>query len=246
MGEIEFRTGKNKDAIATGQKVVEIGKKIDNHHLIGRANNIIANGWYGIGKFDQALEANSKTIEAYRKEEENSNLAMALNNRGEIYKTMGDYDKALENYKKGLDALGKKVANRELSYFYPNIAECHIRLGQGSEAKNIIEKAEKVMKNSEDKYAVTCLWMVKGMSESLDGHEDEALNWLGKAEKRMASLNAQFDTGIITFEHALTLIKFGHNYDGKMKLESALTYFEEANSKHMIEKTKMLIEKSEK
>ncbi len=244
LGEIEFRTGKNMDAITTGQKVVEIGEKVDNQHLIGRASNIIANGWYGMGKFEESLEANSKTIEAYRNNNEDSNLAMALNNRGEIYKTMGDYDKALENYKEGLGTLGKKVANRELSYFYPNIAECHIRLNQGPEAKEIIEKAEKVMKGSEDKYAVACLWMVKGMSENLDEHEDEALNWLSKAEKRMASLNAQFDTGIIALEHALTLIKYGHEYDGKMKLESALAYFEESNSKHMIEKTKSLIEKS--
>lgn len=243
LGEISFRVGKNMDAIATGQKAVEIGEKIDNQHMIGRATNIIANGWYGMGKYDKSLEANSKTIEAYRKNDEHSNLAMALNNRGEIYKTMGDYDKALENYKKGLDALGKKVATRELSYFYPNIAECHIRLNQGPEAKEIIEKAETVMKGSEDKYAVACLWMVKGMMENLDGNEDESLNWLHKSEKRMASLNAQFDTGMIALEHAMALIKYGHEYDGKMKLESALVYFEEANSKHMMEKTKMLMKK---
>ena len=63
IGEIHFRTGKAEDAIAAGQKVVDIGEKIDNQQLIGKATNIIMVSWYGIGEFEKALEANSRTIE---------------------------------------------------------------------------------------------------------------------------------------------------------------------------------------
>ena len=102
------------------------------------------------------------------------------------------------------------------------------------------------MKNSEDKYAVAYLWMAKGMVETLNGNEDEAINWLYKAEKRMKALNVSFDTGMIAIEHSKALTKFGHEYDGLVKLKEALAYFEEGNSKYMIEKTKKLIEKNSK
>lgn len=246
LGEISFRTGKAEEAINTGQKIVEIGEKIDNQELIGKATNIIMVSWYEIGDFEKALEANSKTIEAYKKLKENSRVAMALNNRGSIYKIIEEYEKSLDCYNEGLDSVGDNAAIHELAYFYPNIAECHALLGQASEAEEIIKKAEIDMKDSEDKYAVAYLWMVKGMVETLNGNEDLAINWLHKAEKRMKALNVSFDTGMIAIEHSKALTKFGYEYDGLAKLKEALAYFEEGNSKYMIEKTKKLIEKSAK
>ncbi len=246
LGEIYFRTGKVKKAVTAGQEMVEIGERIDNQHLIGKASNIIMVSWYGIGEFEKALEANSKTVEAYIKAEIPSKVAMALNNRGEIYKISGEYDKALDSYMEGLDAIGKNVAVHELAYFYPNMAECYIRLGQALKAKEIIKKAEIEMKDSEDKYAVSYLWMVKGMIEIEDGNEDDAISWLYKAEKRMKSLNVPFDTGMIAIEHSRALTIFGHPYEGLEKLKESLAYFEEAKSKYMIEKTKMLIESHQK
>jgi tetratricopeptide (TPR) repeat protein len=206
LGEINFRTGKIADAIADGQKMLEIGESLGDDFLIGKAANLIANGWYHLGKFELALEANSKTIEANRRANSKASLAMVLNNRGEIYKSQGEYEKALECYNEGLGSVGKKAAIHELAYFYPNIAECHARLGQIALAKKAIEKAEKTMKASEDKYAVAYLWMIKGIVEFQDGNRDAALDWLSKAEKRMVSLNVPYDTGIITLEHGLTLI----------------------------------------
>ena len=61
----------------------------------------------------------------------------------------------------------------------------------------------------------------------------------------MKALDVPFDTGMIAIEHSKALTRFGHKYDGLMKLEEALAYFEESKSKYMIEKTKMLIEENE-
>jgi len=243
LGEIYFRTGKVKDAIAAGQKMIEIGEKIDNQILIGQATNIIMISWHGIGKLDLALEFNLKTIDAYRKAGDNSKLGLAFNNRGEIYKALEEYEKALDSYKEGLDADENNIAINA-AYVYPNMAECYVRLGQISEAKEAFEKAESQMKNSEDKYAVAYLWMVKGMIESLEGNEDEAIDWLFKAEKRMKSLNVPFDAGMIILEHSHVLTKYGHKFEGLMKMKEALTYFEQAKSELMIEKIKTLIENS--
>jgi tetratricopeptide (TPR) repeat protein len=222
--------------------MLDIGETTRDDFLIGKAANLIANGWYHLGKFDLALEANTKTIEANRRADNKTNLAMVLNNRGEIYKSQGEYEKALGCYNEGLGSVGKKAAIHELAYFYPNIAECHARLGQIALAKKAIEKAEKTMKDSEDKYAVAYLWMIKGIVEYQDGNHDAALDWLGKAEKRMVSLKVPYDAGIITLEHAITLINCGDKYPGLMKLEKALAYFKEADSKHMMDIAQKYIE----
>ena len=129
------------------------------------------------------------------------------------------------------------------AYLYPNKAECHVHLGQIEEAKATIEKADRALKGSEDKYAVAYLWMIKGMVEGLEGNVEKAVEWLTKAEKRMTSLKVSYDTGLVAFEFGCTLIQCGRKSEGVYKLKRALELFKEDGSKGMIKKTTLLIRK---
>ncbi len=241
LGEIYFRVGRITDAISNGQKMLEIAEEINDYYLIGKAANLIANGWYTLGEFGQALEANQKTVDAHRRADNNQKLAMVLNNRGEIFKAMEDYEKALDSYNEGLKIMDKDISAHELTYYYPNMAECYARLGNVRNAKAMITKAEQVTAKSEDKYAVAYFWMIKGVVEHLSGNDKAALDLMKRAGNRMNSLNVPYDTGIIALEYGKTLIECDYKGEGMIALERALGFFDEAGSNYMAAKVKKLI-----
>ena len=196
---IYWRSGENKKAIELAKKALEIGLENDEFTLTAGAANVMSAGWFEMGDFEEALKVTMLSVETYRNSQNKSDLARALNNQGEVYKRMKNYDKAIESYQEGISVIDNRIVKR-FGYLYTNMAECQTRKGDLEDAEASLEKAQDFLQNSEDKYAIACMWYVKGMLDNAQDKTPGGQEWLLKAEKRMEDLGVPYDLGVIRLE----------------------------------------------
>jgi tetratricopeptide (TPR) repeat protein len=235
---VYWRTGQPEKAMEAAKKVLEIGLENDEYPLIAGAANLMAALWYELGDFDEALKVTMLSVETYRNTKNRSDLARALNNQGEIYKRMRDYDRAIASYEEGLSVAGPGTVKR-VGYLYTNMAECQTRKGNLEGAEASLEKARKILDKSEDKYAIACLWYVRGLLEN--AKSGNGLESLLEAEKRMAELGVPYDLGVIRLELVRHYMKSGDKDKATETAEKAIEVLEKAGTRDLAEEVRHMI-----
>lgn len=226
---IHWRSGRNPEAIEIAEKSLEMADKYEEWQLAGNSASVLSAAYNELVNYDKALEYCDRAIGYYGKEGLDISIAQMYNNQGEYLKRMKEFERAIESYEKGLSMLAEQNT-REAGYMLTNLAECQARVGLEKEAGDTLEKAEKVLKGSEDKYAVACLWFVKGLFEELQGNIDRAQDIFRKAEKRMSDLDIPYDTGIIQFELAKSYQNDGNVAAAEQMMYKAQESFKKSGS----------------
>ena len=167
-------------------------------------------------------------------------LPRALNNQGEIFKRMRVFNMAIESYEEGISVLDIRTVKR-FGYLYTNMAECHTRKGDVEEGRINLEKAQEILKDSEDKYAIACMWFVTGLLEGACGQTEEAREWLEKAEKRMDELGVPYDLGVIRHELARLHLKTGNEKEARDMADKAIEVLKKAGAVDLVEEVKELV-----
>lgn len=234
---IYWRTGENNKAIELGKIVLNIGLEHEEYILTAGAANLLSSAWFELANFTEALKAANRSVEIYQRTGNTSDLARALNNRGEIFKRMQVYNMAIESYKEGISVLDTSTVKR-FGYLYTNMAECQIRMGYLEEAKISLEKAQEVLKDSEDAYAVACMWFVAGLLDGAHDRTDIAMEWFEMAEKRMEELGVAYDLGIIRKEFARLLKNAGNEKEAMEMALKAMEALGKAGAMDLVEEIK--------
>ena len=104
-----------------------------------------------------------------------------------------------------------------------------------------LEKAQEVLKDSEDKYAVACMWYVTGLLEGARGRTEKAMEWLEKAEKRMEELGVAYDLGVIRQELAQLYLKSGKEKEARDTADKAIEDLQKAGAVDLVEELKELV-----
>jgi tetratricopeptide (TPR) repeat protein len=237
---IYWRTGENKKAIELAKTVLSIGFENEEYTLTAGAANLLSSAWFELANFTEALRAAMLSVEIYRNAGNLSDLARALNNQGEIFKRMGSFKMAIESYEEGVSVLDGRTVKR-FGYLYTNMAECYTRMGDLEEGKISLDKAQVVLENSEDAYAVTCMWFVTGLLEGARGRTEIAREWLEKAEKRMEELGVAYDLGVIRQELVRLLLKAGNKDKARDMSEKAIGVLKKAGAVDLVEEVKELV-----
>ena len=153
---------------------------------------------------------------------------------------MRDYDKAIESYEEGLSVLEAGTVKR-VGYLYTNMAECQTKKGNLEGAETSLEKAQKILEHSEDKYAIACMWYVKGLVENAQNRTENGLEWLLKAENRMAELGVPYDLGVIRMELVRHYMKSGDRDRAVEMANEAIAVLEKAGAKDLVEEVREMV-----
>ncbi|MCK5309244.1 MAG: tetratricopeptide repeat protein [Thermoplasmata archaeon] len=237
---IYWRSGENEKALELAKRVLEIGLENDEFILTAGGANVMSSVCFEMGDYEEALKVAMLSVETYRNSGNKSELARALNNQGEIYKRMQEYDKAIESYQEGLSVFDDGTAKR-LGYLYTNMAECQARKGVMKDAKISLDKAIKFLEGSEDKYAVGCMWYVRGLLEDANDNTKKGEEWLLKAEGRMVELEVTYDLGIIRKELASLYTKSGQDEPAADMANKAIQALEKAGAKNLADEVRKMV-----
>ena len=237
---IYWRSGENEKALELAKRVLEIGLENDEFILTAGGANVMSSVCFEMGDYEEALKVAMLSVETYRNSGNKSELARALNNQGEIYKRMQEYDKAIESYQEGLSVFDDGTAKR-LGYLYTNMAECQARQGVMKDAKISLDKAIKFLEGSEDKYAVGCMWYVRGLLEDANDNTKKGEEWLLKAEGRMVELEVTYDLGIIRKELASLYTKSGQDEPAADMANKAIQALEKAGAKNLADEVRKMV-----
>ena len=241
-GTISWRLGKNDESIRQCKLGLEIGQKVEDDNLIGNAASIIANAYHE-SDVDNAVKYSEIGIEAYKRADNPQEVARVMNNLGETYRSVEEYHKAIDIYKEGLKLMEDNPNKRELGYYHANMAECKLKIGELKDADNFISKAEEILKNSEDKYAVASFLRIKACIDYDNGRVDEAWVEFQKAENKMIELNIPYDTGLTRIEYARYLKKAENIQESKAMYHKAIEALQEANANMLRDVAKAELDK---
>jgi tetratricopeptide (TPR) repeat protein len=237
---IHWRTGDNRKAIELAKKVLEIGLANKEFTLTAGAANVLSSAFFELAQFKEALRAAAMSVETYRHAGNVSDLARALNNQGEIFKRMRVYNMAIESYEEGISVLDSRTVKR-FGYLYTNMAECYTRRGDLEKARRALDKAQEVLRGSEDAYAVACMWYVTGLLEGACDRPEEARGWLEKAESKMDELGVAYDLGVIRQELVRLHVKAGREAEAREMASKAIQVLNKAGAVDLVEEVRELV-----
>lgn len=237
---IYWRTGENLKAIELAKNILSIGFENEEYTLTAGAANLLSSAWFELANFTEALRAAMLSVEIYRNAGNTSDLTRALNNQGEIFKRMGTFNMAIKSYEEGISLLDSRTVKR-LGYLYTNLAECNIRTGDLEDGRINLEKAQYVLKDSEDAYAVTCMWYVAGLLEGARGRTEQARELLEKAERRMNELGVAYDLGVIRQELVRLHLKIGNKNEARDMADKAIEVLKKAGAVDLVDEIKEMV-----
>lgn len=119
------------------KKLLDLGKKHNNHDWTNTAYTIQASVYHAENKYREALDAYANAIKAGRKSGKDESVAIAYNNMGNVHEDLGQYDSAIYYYNRSLDIRIKNGNKPRQLDTYANIAVAYVRKGKYDKAVEI-------------------------------------------------------------------------------------------------------------
>ncbi|MDG6220579.1 MAG: tetratricopeptide repeat protein [Candidatus Thermoplasmatota archaeon] len=243
LGTVEWRLGKHEEAKILAQKAIKFAKEGDDKVLEGRCLILLASIYHDLGEFKTAISHFNNSIDLLSGTEELRELARAHNNVGEVYKVLEDYGKASSHYRTCVEIASASGNKRSEAYGLVNGAECMAKEGMLAEASNMVERAQKVLKEMDEQYAMANLYFVRGLIGSKSGNQEDMDLWFKKAISKMEELETPYDTGVFAYEYARALEGFGRHEEARAMCQKAVQAFSGIGSSVLLERTKSCLER---
>ena len=170
------RDGRYRDAVAHGQRALELARSCGDKALEAGASGNLGNAYNSLGKYREAIEHHETQLELARELEDRAGEARATGNLGNAYHSLGEYRKAIEHYEKDLslsrelkDRAGEAVATGNLGVAYHS-------LGEHRKAIEHHEKHLNLARELEDRAGeARALWN-RGLAFHADGQINKAID----------------------------------------------------------------------
>jgi tetratricopeptide (TPR) repeat protein len=212
----------NPDAITFAEEALTLASLSHDVTSIGKANMVLAAGYYAQSNYVSALRACEKAEEVFRETGNKPDLGVVYNTMGVIYKNWGDYQKAIDYYQKNLNLqesigdtiqMGKAYANIGNVYFYVGI-DLDKALYNYDKSMKIFESKKQFNLHAQQLNSMGLVYKEKK-------DYDEALNFFERALKSFKEQN--YKPGIASAQ-----VNIGNVYLERGKYNDALLYCKEA------------------
>jgi predicted ATPase len=182
LGYIHWRKGDYEKAISSLRESLKLSEKVNDYFITGRNYIELGNVFSEMGEYENAEKYFKRAIEYLEGINENLALARVYNNLGVLKCRTGEFKKSLQYLSESIDLYEKMGRPFFIWRTWCNISFGCSKLGQVKEALRAIERAEEVLKGSNDAMAFGTLQFEYGTlyaaSEAWDRAESAYVNAL--------------------------------------------------------------------
>ncbi len=129
LGNSYLSLGKNKKALISFNKSINLCKEIGNKKEIADTFNSIGNYYLRLGKNDKAEEYYNESLKIRKELKDRKGIADNLNNLGIIFDNKGELKQALNYYKQSLKIREKLGNKKDVAGSFSNIGNIYEHLG---------------------------------------------------------------------------------------------------------------------
>lgn len=182
LGYIHWRKGDYEKAISSLRESLKLSEKVNDYFITGRNYIELGNVFSEMGEYESAEKYFKRSIEYLEGINENLALARVYNNLGVLKCRTGEFKKSIQYLSESIELYEKMGRPFFIWRTWCNISFCCSKLGQVKESLRAIERAEEVLKGSNDAVAFGTLQFEYGTlyaaSEAWDRAESAYVNAL--------------------------------------------------------------------
>lgn len=150
LGYIYWRRGDYEQAISSLRESLKLSEKVNDYYITGRNYIELGNVFNEMGEYEMAEKYFKRAIDYLEGINENLALARVYNNLGVLKCRTGEFKKSLEYLAESIDLYEKMGRPFFIWRTWCNISFGLSKLGQVKESLKAIERAEEVLKGSND------------------------------------------------------------------------------------------------
>jgi CHAT domain-containing protein/tetratricopeptide (TPR) repeat protein len=185
-------------AIKIHKKIVKIFEKAGNQKGLCASYHNIGIAYYFKNDFEAAIDYFKQNEICLINSGTNPNFANLYATYGALYMALGDNEEALEYVMKAIDLTERDYPNnwRVLVAQYTNCSNICTRLQQPTRALNYLDKAERLLEETEDSDDLTTIYALRAVIYSNEKQFEKAIQYL-KKEEALYPDNASSYTGLV-------------------------------------------------
>jgi len=205
-------------SVECGEKILALGKELNNHSKDGLANLLIGSGYLFSGNFEKGKEYTERGLVIARKTKQIDDECTGLNSLAVYYMNTGDYKQAVEIFHQTLDkAVSANLTDRAAMVTF-NLGAIYTNQGQFAEGLNAFQDALKYfMKTGNSKFIARTLMNIAVNYHSAN-NLDKALEYYQKADVYFAKVNDKMG-------RIASLNNYGEIYKDKENYQEAIKYY---------------------
>ncbi len=205
-------------SVEFGEKILALGKELDNHSKDGIANLMIGAGYLFSGDFEKGKKFTDQGLQIAR---ENKNLeeeCTGLNSLAVFYMNTGDYKQALDLFHQTLDkAVAANLPDRVAMVRF-NLGAIYTNQGQWADGLEAFQEALKYFTEINNRQLVSRTLMNIAVNYHSWGNLDKALDYYLKGDSYFEELHDK--VGRVT-----SLNNIGEIYKDKGRYSDAIKYY---------------------
>lgn len=183
IGTGYYQLGKNKESVATLQKIIDQADKITNKVNLINALSNQSMAYTAMGMYDRSIDNLTKASRLCKEIGGQGQMLQILNNLGMVYNYKGNLDKALEYYEKCKEEMQIQKDSTNLSFVYGNIANILVSRGDYKQAKDYYYRGLKLAKHFKNEKGVGYALKSLGTVALQEQKYQEALDYFLEAKR---------------------------------------------------------------
>jgi signal transduction histidine kinase/Tfp pilus assembly protein PilF len=205
-------------SVECGEKILSLGKELNDHSKDGMANLLIGAGYLFSGNFEKGKEYTDQGLKIARENKNVEEECSGLNSLAVFYMNTGDYKQAVELFHQTLDkAVAAKLTERAAMVTF-NIGAIYTNQGKLAEGLNEFQEALKYFTTIGNSKFIARTLMNIAVNYHAWGNYDKALEYYLNANKYFENIKDKVG-------RVATLNNIGEVYKDKNNYTEAIKYY---------------------
>jgi tetratricopeptide (TPR) repeat protein len=192
--------GRVDQCLSLAQEALDIARERNHAFTLAWAQLVAARMYREVGRFDEALSAANEAIAVCERYGFAARLGTVLLQSGAAYCRIGDMERGLADSRRGLELWRSNSSRLHMSYYLSDFADCLLRAKKYDEADQVLQEAEQIVAETDERSHVGELLRLRGLFLAFDGNVLEgsaklweAIEWAGARETKLFELRALRD-----------------------------------------------------
>ena len=245
LGAISWRFGKHKEALSNYNKALKAlapyvaksrNEKAKKHAAKALMKSGLGNVYLDLLDYDAAIKYNEEALELFKTLDNGAEVGRVYNNLARVYEEMGNYQRAIDRYERAIKYTKESGELRMEGWALTNLASALVEYGKASDAKEYLDRAEKVLRDFKDPIAhskLNCMWGKYHREKSEWSNGIERFN---KSIKFIKTARSPDYLAIAQEEFGMLYVKKGETEKAVPLLDEALAWYLEKGETKRVEK----------